>query len=156
MHYDNLPHNWAISLTTERTHNNAYGGAFYFAEYGVRVAGAPNTIVAWLQKQYHGTSLQDLNPKDPSPQFSQRGLAIVTSSRLLNTYMAWKENKISATEARNRIAKNKLKSGGVAGVDHDSDDDLDDDGLDGLDSDDDTDTDTDDGSDDDTDTDVNY
>ena len=46
MHYDNSPHNWAISLTTERTHNNAYGGAFYFGEYGVRIAGAPNTIVA--------------------------------------------------------------------------------------------------------------
>ena len=115
MHYDNSPHNWAILLTTEQTHNNAYGGAFYFAEYGVCIAGAPNTIVAWLQKQYHGTSL-------------------------LNTYMAWKENKISATEARNRIAKNKLKSGGVTGVDHDSDDDLID-GLDGLDSDDDTDID---------------
>ena len=62
--------------------------------------------------------------------------------------MAWKENKISATEARNRIAKNK-KSGGVTGVDQDdSDDDLDYDDSDYDDSDGD--------SDDDTDIDVNY
>jgi hypothetical protein len=105
IHYDNSPHDWAISLTTERTHgDNAYdGGAFYFAEYGVHVAGAPNTILAWRQKQYHGTSLQDLDPRDPNPQFSQRGLAIVTSSGLLNTYMAWKEKKISTAEAKEAI-----------------------------------------------------
>src|SRR6266576_6777691 len=105
IHYDNSPHDWAISLTTERTHgDNAYdGGAFYFAEYGVRVAGAPNTIIAWRQQQYHGTSLQDIDPLDPKPIFSQRGLAIVTSSRLLNTYIAWKKGQITASDASDRI-----------------------------------------------------
>jgi hypothetical protein len=31
-------------------------------------------------------------------------LAIVTSSHLLNTYMAWKEKKISTAEAKKLIA----------------------------------------------------
>jgi hypothetical protein len=79
IHYDKSPHEWAISMTTERNQPNIYGGAFYFAKHGVRVAGAPNTLVAWKQRQYHGTSLQDIDPEDPSPAFSQRGLAIVTS-----------------------------------------------------------------------------
>src|SRR6266576_2645886 len=102
-HYDNSPHEWAISLTTERNHDDTHGGAFYFAEYGIRVAGAPNALIAWKQRQFHGTSLQNLDPGDPTPPFSQRGLAIVTSTRLLNTYKKWKENKITAAEARATI-----------------------------------------------------
>ncbi|KAF8331270.1 hypothetical protein F5887DRAFT_895022 [Amanita rubescens] len=103
IHYDNSPHEWAISLTTERNHDDTHGGAFYFAEYGIRVAGAPNTLIAWKQRQFHGTSLQNLDPDDPTPPFSQRGFAIVTSTRLLNTYKKWKENKITAAEARATI-----------------------------------------------------
>ena len=104
IHRDNSPHQWAILLTTERNQSSdAFGGAFYFSEYGVRVAGAPNTLIAWKQQQYHGTSLQDIDPLDPKPIFSQRGLAIVTSSRLLNTYIAWKKGEITTRDARDRI-----------------------------------------------------
>ena len=103
IHRDNSPHEWAISLTTERNCDDTNGGAFYFAEHGVRVAGAPNTIIAWRQTQYHGTSLQNLDPKDSKPLFSQRGLAIVTSPRLLNTYQRWKDGQISLAEAREEI-----------------------------------------------------
>ena len=103
IHCDRSPHEWAISLTTEHNQDDTYGGAFYFADYGIRVAGASNTLIAWKQKQYHGTSLQNLDPDDPAPPFSQCGLAIVTSTHLLNTYNRWKEKKITAAEARATI-----------------------------------------------------
>ena len=115
-------------FVTEHTQNDAAGGAFYFAQHGVRIAGAPNTIVAWKQHQFHGTSLQDcplgcignsrgippmipksartvqdVDPANEEPAFSQRGLAIVTSSRLLKTYDTWKAGRCSAKEARDEI-----------------------------------------------------
>lgn len=104
IHYDYSPHEWAISLTTERNCGDTCGGAFYFADYGIRVAGAPNTLIAWKQRQYHGTSLQDLDPSDADPPFSQWGLAIVTSTRMLSIYNKWKEGKISAAVAGKEVA----------------------------------------------------
>ena len=103
IHCDNSPHEWVISLTTECNFDDTNGGAFYFAEHGVCVAGAPNTIIAWRQTQYHGTSLQNLDPKDSKLLFSQRGLAIVISPHLLNTYQHWKDGQIPLAKAREGI-----------------------------------------------------
>jgi hypothetical protein len=93
-------------LTTERDPgSDSYGGAFYMAQHGIRIAGAENTIVAWRHKLYHGTSLQDVDPLDENPPFSQRGLAIITSSQLLKTYVDWKAGQITTQKARSEIDK---------------------------------------------------
>ena len=56
------------------------------AKYGIRVAGATNTLVAWKPKDFHGTSLQKVDPADEVSTFWQTGLAIVTSPRIIKVW----------------------------------------------------------------------
>ena len=82
MHYENQPHDYAIALTARRTGGINDGGHFYLGSYGIKVESAANSIVVWRPKDVHGTSLQNRSPYDDDPAFMQRGMAIVTSTRL--------------------------------------------------------------------------
>ena len=82
MHKERQPHKYAIAWTVRRDHPPEAGGHFYIGTYKMRIQAAPNTLVVWRPTDVHGTSLQDLDPKEENPQFLQTGLAIVTPSRL--------------------------------------------------------------------------
>ena len=56
------PHKFSISWTVNRTLANDQGGHFYNCDYGIRVQGGDDTIVAWDPSHFHGTSLQDYPP----------------------------------------------------------------------------------------------
>ncbi|KAF8128394.1 hypothetical protein EV363DRAFT_1170590, partial [Boletus edulis] len=58
-------------------------GAFSIGSYGICVELAPNTMVIWQLQNIHRTSLQNQLIDQEDPYFSQTGLAIVTSNRLL-------------------------------------------------------------------------
>jgi hypothetical protein len=63
------------------------------------VKGAANTLVVWNPTDFHGTSLQNVDPKDPNPPFVQSGLAIVTSNRIAGVFRKYAEQKITTSEA---------------------------------------------------------
>lgn len=53
----------------------------------------------------HGTSLQELNPMDPNPQFLQTGLAIVTPSRLPDVWKKFCKGKLKYADMINSLVK---------------------------------------------------
>jgi len=58
------------------------GGHFYLSKYGVRVEGAPDTVVVWNPAYWHGTSLQEISPLlGEVGELHQSGLAICTPAR---------------------------------------------------------------------------
>lgn len=99
IHHEKQPHKFAVSLTTERSHGDEAGGHFYIAKYGIRIRGAPNTLVVWIPSEPHGTSLQDFSPLDKDPTFSQRGLAFVTSPRLKSVWEKYKKKLMDRAKA---------------------------------------------------------
>lgn len=99
IHHERQPHKWAISWTTDRTSDDDFGGAFYLAQYGIRVSGAKNTLIAWQPFHFHGTSLQRFSPHEKDPSCTQRGMAIVTPARLEKVWEDYVANKISREDA---------------------------------------------------------
>jgi hypothetical protein len=81
IHYEKQPHTYAMAWTTNRPQNRK-GGNFFSSAYGIRVHGAANSMTIWEPGEHHGTSLQDVDPLDRSPDFIQTGMSIVTSSRI--------------------------------------------------------------------------
>ena len=72
-------HEFVISWTTARTLDSEMGGHFYLSEYGVRVEGARDTVVAWNPAHWHGTSLHHISPEvGEVSEFHQSGLTICT------------------------------------------------------------------------------
>ncbi len=67
------------------------GGNFFLASHGVRIQAAANSLIIWRPALWHGTSLSYQDPKKPSTEFAQRGLAFVTSSRLPS---AWERYRV--------------------------------------------------------------
>ncbi|KAK7441587.1 hypothetical protein VKT23_016579 [Stygiomarasmius scandens] len=86
VHFEKSPHPFAIAWTTSHTGNVNDGGHFYNAKYGIRVEAAANTIFVWRPEHAHATSLMCVDPEDPDPSVTQRGLSIVTSNRLVNAF----------------------------------------------------------------------
>ena len=86
MHHEHQPHKFAVSLMTEGSAGAEAGGHFFISKYGIRICGAPNTLVVWIPSKPHGTSLQDFSPQDAEPDFSQRGIAFVTPSWLKSVW----------------------------------------------------------------------
>ncbi|KAF8315567.1 hypothetical protein F5887DRAFT_1072859 [Amanita rubescens] len=99
IHHEYQPHKWALSWTTARTCDDSYGGAFYLAAYGVRVANATNTLIAFMPVDFHGTSLPLCDPSASNPDYIQRGLAIATPNRLPKTWIDYQAGLISKAEA---------------------------------------------------------
>jgi len=107
IHREDQPHKWAIAWTTERTREDDIGGAFFNAQYGIRVSGAKNTLIAWQPDHFHGTSLQYFSPEDDNPDCVQRGLAIVTPKRLPKVWSQYKEKKINRQDATRSIYRDE-------------------------------------------------
>jgi hypothetical protein len=98
-HHEIQPHKYAFSLTTSRSHDADGGGHFFMAKYGIRVRAAANTLVGWIPGEDHGTSLQNFSPpvkgRNFDPNFSQQGLAFVTSARLPGVWERYREAQLS-------------------------------------------------------------
>ena len=69
------------------------------SKYGIRIAGAPDSLVAWIPTEPHGTSLQNFSPADAVPDFSQKGLAFVTSARLPKIWARYQNAEFSHAAA---------------------------------------------------------
>jgi hypothetical protein len=103
IHREAQPHKYAIALTTSRSHDFDGGGHFFMAKYGIRIHAAANTLVIWIPGEDHGTSLQNFSPpvkgSDPDPDFFQRGLAFVTSGRLVGVWKKYQKSQLSQQAA---------------------------------------------------------
>jgi hypothetical protein len=97
-HYEKQPHKYAMSWTTGRTLGRDDGGHFYVSQYGIRVQGAPNTLVIWKPGHKHGTSLQKLSPTDRAPRFTQTGMSIVTSGRIRKIWEKYQATGVAKPE----------------------------------------------------------
>jgi len=53
----------------------------------------------------HGTSLQDLDPHDTNPAFLQRGLAIVTPSRLPYVWKKYCDKEYNSQQCLESLAE---------------------------------------------------
>ncbi|KAG6849604.1 hypothetical protein H0H93_007056 [Arthromyces matolae] len=93
MHDETQPHKWAVSWTVSRGNLKDAGCNFYLARYGIRVQMSSDTMIAWRPTDLHGTSLPHADPKDKNPEFKQRGMAFVTSSRLSRVWNKYLANK---------------------------------------------------------------
>jgi len=88
------PHKYSLFWTTDRTLEEDEGGHFFIADYGIRIQGAKNTMVAWQTKMFHGTSLAKLESIDSDRGRGQVGLSIVSPSRLPNLWQRYMDKKI--------------------------------------------------------------
>ncbi|GLB39703.1 hypothetical protein LshimejAT787_0702130 [Lyophyllum shimeji] len=102
-HTEKQPHKYGVSWTLTRTGGVEWGGHFYLAKYGIRVQGAPNTVIVWIPQEAHGTSLQDVHPDDCSPPFCQRGLAFVTSNRLPGVWEKYLAGQMSMKDVEGAL-----------------------------------------------------
>jgi hypothetical protein len=115
IHNDKQPHEWAISWNTSRTFPDpSHGGNFFFAEYGIRVQNAPNTLIAWKPQKRHGTSLQKVNPNTPPTDFQQIGLAIVTSNRLPAAWRLYQRNKMTEEQVTQYLQEGDDKDADIS------------------------------------------
>jgi len=71
----------------------------------MRIQAAPNTLVVWIPTDVHGTSLQDLDPKDEDPEFIQTGIAIVTPNRLPSVWTKFCDSEMKYQEMVSSIIK---------------------------------------------------
>lgn len=103
-HNERQPHPFALSWTLHRSHGSEAGGNFYIASYGLKIEGTADTKLAWRPIDWHGTSLGDHEPDDPSPAFQQLGISFVTSSRVATIFARY-----SATFAQLRVQAGDLQ-----------------------------------------------
>ncbi|KAJ2970361.1 hypothetical protein NUW54_g12746 [Trametes sanguinea] len=81
-HHEYQPHSHAVQWIISCTHGEEYGGHFYISTYGVCIINTNDTMIAWRPTDEHGTSLVQMDPKDPTPPFDQYGICYCTSPRL--------------------------------------------------------------------------
>ena len=81
------------------------GGHFYNSNYGIRVRGGADSLVAWDPSQWHGTSLQNYPPTSQIlSHLNQTGLAIVTPNRISSLWQKYDERKLTLEELRMKWA----------------------------------------------------
>ena len=101
VHHEYQLHKFAISWTISRSLPDNDGGHFYNCDYGVRVKGGPDTVVAWHPSHWHGTSLQNYHPDTQVvSDFNQAGLSIFTPNRLSNLWKKYSQKELSLEELR--------------------------------------------------------
>lgn len=88
-----------MAWTTSRSLGIAEGGHFFASHYGIRIQAASNTLVIWKPTKPHGTSLQNLDPRDPSPQSWQSGMSIVTSNRIEKIWNCYWDGMLEASDS---------------------------------------------------------
>lgn len=105
MHEEKQPHKWAVAWTTFCDILSGTGGSFMMPEFGIRVIPAPNTLVAWIPRELHGTTLQDIDPADSLVDQLQMGAAIVTPPRLVGVWKAYAAQLRTLEEALEECAE---------------------------------------------------
>lgn len=105
MHHELQLHKFAISWTISRSLADDSGGHFYNCDYGVRIKGGPDTVVAWYPSHWHGTSLQNYSPSTENiSESNQAGLSIFTPKRLSNLWNKYSEKELSLEQLRSEWA----------------------------------------------------
>ena len=94
IHKEVVSHKYSLFWTTDRTLGQDEGGNFFISDYGIRIQGAKNTMVAWQTKMFHGTSLARLESISSDRGRGQVGLSIVSPSRLPNLWERYMGKKI--------------------------------------------------------------
>lgn len=103
IHREGSKHKFAVSWTTMRDPRLAEdgGGNFFVCKYGVKVEASADSVVVWRPRDWHGTSLQRRDPKNP--EVFQAGLSIVTPIGVSRLWDEVREEKISLEEARKKM-----------------------------------------------------
>ncbi|EDR02770.1 uncharacterized protein LACBIDRAFT_332047 [Laccaria bicolor S238N-H82] len=105
MHFEHQPHKFAIAWTVHRDHPPDARGHFYIGSYKMRIQAAPNTLVVWIPSDVHGTSLQDLNPRNLNPEFLQTGIAIVTPNQLPSVWNVFCDSEMKYEEMLSNVIR---------------------------------------------------
>ncbi|KAL9118248.1 MAG: hypothetical protein Q9187_005210 [Circinaria calcarea] len=87
---------WVFSLTTNFNGDADHGGTFYYADYGVMVRNARNTLTAHKSSKLHGTTVHEFNPRNPD--LVHRGMSQTTSGRLRDAYQKFVAGQSVDTE----------------------------------------------------------
>jgi hypothetical protein len=86
IHAEKQPHKYAAGWNITREAGRHEGGHFYIASYGIKIISMRNHLVVWQQHHHHGTSLTSAGPKNANAKFAQRGICLVSSSRLAGVW----------------------------------------------------------------------
>ena len=102
MHKEGSSHKFAVSWTTMRDPllGQDGGGNFFVCKHGIKVEAAADTVIVWRPTSWHGTSLQQRDPRDPT--VFQAGLSIVTPLGVTRLWKEVQEKKLSLEEARRK------------------------------------------------------
>lgn len=117
MHKEKQPHKWAIAWTTLCNTIPKTGGSFLLPEFGVRIIPAPNTLVAWIPRELHGTTLQDIDPFASLVDKVQMGAAIITPPRLEGAWRDYQAGLCSHNEALKQCGDHSDDDDGDGGGD---------------------------------------
>ncbi|PWW73761.1 hypothetical protein C7212DRAFT_91589, partial [Tuber magnatum] len=82
IHKETALYKYSLFWTTERSLEANQGRNFFISDYGIRIRGAENTVVAWQTRMFHGTSLARLDSIESYTGKGQVGLSIVSPNRL--------------------------------------------------------------------------
>jgi hypothetical protein len=103
IHMEIQPHEFAVAWTTACSEGENMGGNFFNSVYRIRVESAQDTLVVWKPKHWHGTSLQNFDPKEKVLGFLQQGMAFATSNRLPAIWKKYQQREISAAKAMKKL-----------------------------------------------------
>jgi len=103
IHTEGAPHKYSLFWTTDRSLGEDEGGNFFISEYGIRIQGAKNTMVAWQTKMFHGTSLAKLESIDSDRGRRQGGLSLVSPSRLVGIWEKYMDEKIDESDLEKEL-----------------------------------------------------
>ena len=94
IHVEKSPCKYAILWNNQRTLTDDYGGNFYFADYGIRVASSADMLFVHRPADAHGTGLPWRNSDTSGVQYFTNGLSIITSSRIISSWKKYQDKLI--------------------------------------------------------------
>lgn len=106
IHTERQPHKWAIAWTTFQVFDYSLcqgsidaGGHFFISSYEIHIQAAANTLIAWRPSDWHGTSLYLMDSKNPSKEYHQCGLALITGPCIVSVAKKLMMGEIGEKEA---------------------------------------------------------
>ena len=79
----------------------ADGGNFFISDYGIRIKGAKNTMVAWQTTMFQ--SLAKLESIDSGTGRGQVGLSILSPNSPLNIWQRYMDKKIDGNDLEKEL-----------------------------------------------------
>ena len=98
IHTERSPNRYVISWNNRRDLGEEHGGNFYYAGYGIRVAGSGDMLFVHEPKVSHGTGLPSRIPSPEGVPYFTSGLSIILSSRLSDAWKKYCDGKINSGE----------------------------------------------------------